>query len=130
MSFLLKIIPAVLFWIVFIYTLQSVPYPETFTQANFTQVCLFFIPLLLALILTFNIFINFFISFPISLGLVFLLILKALNSLNIVTGILIAISIGLFLSYFRKNKKNNLNPIKSDLTKLQKIPKLTQLRKQ
>lgn len=124
MSFLLKFMPAILFWGAFIFFVLMIPYPQTLTEANALQISLFFIPLFLALMFSFNIFLkNALISFSISLGLIFLLVLKALNSLNIVTGILIIISIGLFLSYFKKIKKRNL-------TKLPKIPKLSKLRKQ
>ena len=122
MSFLLKIIPTILFWGGFIYVLFMIPYPQSLTEANILQITLFFISLFLTLIFTSNIYLkSFFNSSSISLGLIFLLILKALDSLNIVTGLLIIISVGLLISYFRKIKKHNL-------TKLPKIPKLTQLR--
>lgn len=123
-KFIKNIIPALFFWGLFIYVVLQVPYPETITQANILQVLSFFLPLFFALAFTLNtIFKNMFISFSISLGLVFALVLKALDSLNIVTGVLIIISIGLLVSYFRKRKKKSL-------TKLPKIHKLTKLRNQ
>ena len=119
-----RFVPALIFWVVFVYVVLRIPYPETITQASIVQILSFFIPLYLALTLTFNIFLkNIFISGSASLGLIFLLILRALDSLNLVTAILIIISTGLLVSYFRKIKRKNL-------TKLPKIPKLTHLRKQ
>lgn len=101
-----RIIPVLFFWGIFIFVVLKIPYPESLTQADFTQIGSFLIPLFLALILTFNIFLkNFYISFSIALGFVFLLILKALDSLGAVTGILVIISIGLLYSYFRKTKR-------------------------
>lgn len=117
-----KIIPVLVFWGIFIFVVLETPYPESLTQANFNQIGLFFASLFLALISTFNIFLkNMFLSFSFSLGLIFLLILKALESLNFVTISLTLLAVGLLLSYFKK--KNNL-------TKQTKIPKLTRWRKQ
>lgn len=117
-----KIIPILIFWGIFIFIVLEAPYPKSLTQANFSQIGLFFVSLFLALIATFNIFLkNMFLSFSFSLGLIFLLILKALDSLNFVTATLIILAVGLLFSYF-KRKKN--------LTKQTKIPKLTQLHKQ
>lgn len=126
-----KIFLSLLLWVIFILVILKIPYPESIVQTNLTQLSMFFIPLFLALIFTLNIFFrNIFISSFISLGLIFLLILKALDSLNLVTVLLTCISAGLVISYFKKQKRNNLNPVKPDLTKLPKIPKLTQLRKE
>lgn len=102
---ILKIIPALIFWGIFIFVVNAIPYPDSLTQANITQISFFIIPLFLSLIFTFNIFLkNFYISFSVALALIFLLILKALDSLNFVTIILIIISTGLLLSYFKKNR--------------------------
>ncbi len=118
-----KIIPILIFWAIFIYVVLQIPYPDSITQANFQQLFFFFISLFFAIIFTLNVFLkNVFLSASISLGLNFVLILKALDSLNLVTGILTAISVGLLISYFRKIKRKNL-------TKLPKIPKLTNMRK-
>lgn len=132
LKFILKIIPALFLWGIFIFVVLKIPYPQSLTQANLTQLGLFFIPLYFALTSTLNIFLkNIFISSSISLGLILLLILKALDSINIVTAILIIIMVALLVSYFsKKNKRQNLNPIKSNLTKLPKIPKLHATRKQ
>lgn len=119
----IKIIPTIFFWGIFIFVIFQVPYPDDLTQANITQLISFFISLFLALSLTINLFVkNILLSGSISLGLIFLLILKALDSLNLVTGILILIAIGLLISYFRKAKHKSL-------TNYLKIPKLTQLRR-
>ncbi len=118
-----KIFPALICWGIFIYVVFQVPYPETITQANIIQLLAFFIPLFLAITSSLNLISkNIFISTSISSGLIFFLFLKALESLNLITAILILIPIGLLVSYFRKTKKKNL-------TKLPKIPKLTHLRK-
>ncbi len=113
-----KIIPALFLWGILIVVVLQIPYPESITQANFAQLILFFIPLFLSLIFTINIFLrNIFSAASISLGLIFLLFLKALDSLNLVTAVLIVIATALFISYFRKIKRGSL-------TKLPKIPKL------
>lgn len=120
---LLKTISVLIFWGLFAFVIIKVPYPETLSQADTGQLSAFFIPLYLALTFSFNIVLkNIFISAAIPLGLIFLLILKALDSLNLVTGILIITSVYLLISYFRKIKKNSL-------TKLPKIPKITKLKK-
>lgn len=109
-----------IFWALFILVILGVSYPNSLTQANSFQIFAFFIPLILALTFSFNIFLkNIFVSFSISLGLIFLLILKALDSLNLVTLSLSIIAVGLLISYFRK----------ANLTKVPKIPKLTNMRK-
>jgi len=114
-----KIIPALFFWGIFIFVVLQVSYPESLTQANYTQLLPFFIPLYLALALTLNILLkNILSSSFISLGLIFLLILKALDSLNLVTGLLTVVATYLLVSYFRKIKKHKL-------TKLPKISRLT-----
>lgn len=111
------------FWGFFIFVILQIPYPESITQAKSQQLLFFFIPLFLAITFTLNIFLkNIFISTSLSLGLIFLLILKSLDSLNLVTGILTVVAVGLLISYFKKIKKKSL-------TKWGKIPKLTRLKK-
>ncbi len=123
MNILKKIIPAIIFWGVFIFTILQIPYPQTLIQADTKQLLLFFIPLFLALILTINLFLkNIFLSCSISLGLIFLLILKSLDILNLVTASLIVITVGLLISYFKKARPKSL-------TNHSKIPKLTRLKK-
>lgn len=119
-----KITVALVFWAIFIIVIFQIPYPENLTQANILQILGFFIPLFLAVNLTINIFFkNILLSSSISVGIIFILILKALDSLNLVTGAIIVIATILLVSYFRRIKRKSL-------TKLPKIPKLTHVRKQ
>lgn len=124
LKLLSKSLPSLIFWGIFAYVVLQVPYPDTLTQANPKQLLFFFIPLFLAITLTLNAFLkNIFSSSSISLGSIFLLILKALDSLNLVTLSLTTIAVGLLVSYFRKIKRRNL-------TKLPKISRLTHVRKE
>lgn len=124
LKLLFKNLPGLFFWGIFALVVFQIPYPENLTQANTLQILGFFIPFFLAVSLTINIFlINIFSSSSISLGIIFLLVLKALDSLNLVTGTIIVIATILLVSYSRKIKKKSL-------TKLPKIPKLTHVRKQ
>jgi|GEM_PF-2030139 hypothetical protein len=107
---ILKVIPALACWSIFAYVVLQIPYPETLTQANAIQIFPFFISLYLALLLTLNIFLkNILFSASVCLGLILLLILKALDSLNIVTVILIAVATYFLASYFKKGKRKNLS---------------------
>ena len=103
---MVKIIPILFIWGVFIYVVLQVPYPDSIAQAKVQDLLAFFIPLFLGLALTLNLFLkNIFISLSSSLGFIFILILEALDSLNIVTATLIIISIWLLISYFKNIKK-------------------------
>ncbi len=103
---ILKIIPVIIFWGIFIFVILQIPYPDSLTQANLSQSLFFFLSLFLAVTATANIFLkNLLISSLISLGVAALLILKALEALNIVTTVLIVAAIALLISYFKKNKK-------------------------
>lgn len=118
-----RIFPALIFWGIFILAIFQIPYPENLTQASLIQILAFFIPLFLASVFTLNIFLkNIFSAGSISLGVIFILILKALDSLNMVTSTLTIIAIAFLISYFRKTGKKSL-------TKWGKIPKLTRLKK-
>ena len=136
---ILKLVPAVIFWGGFIFVVLQIPYPDSLTQANFMQIIPFFASLYLALLSTFNIFLkNIFLSLSITLGLIFLLILKALDSLNFVTVALTLLAVGLLFSYFKKMKNRSPSTLRSrsgrassgfkNLTKQVKIPRLTRLR--
>lgn len=123
MSFILKVPPAVIFWGIFVFVVLQVPYPISLTQATLLQLLAFFISLFLVITFTINIFLKFFLlSLTLAIGIIFLLILKALDSLNLVTAILTLIAIGLLFSYFRKIKKGGL-------TSEGKIHKLTGLQR-
>lgn len=118
-----KIIPALIFWTIFAWVVLQVSYPDNLAQANAVQIGAFFIPLFLAISLSINIFYkNILTSSSFSLGIVLMLVLKALDSLNLVTTLIILVAIYLLVSYFRKLKKKRL-------TNLSKIPKLTKLKK-
>ncbi len=118
-----KILPCLLLWVGFVVVILQVSYPPSLIQSQLSQLLLFFIPLFLALTTTLNLFLkNTFLSLSISLGLLFLLVLKALDTLNLVTTILILIAVGLLISYFKKKKHKSL-------TNYSKIPKLTRLKK-
>lgn len=102
-----KILPALVFWGIFIYVLFFVDYPKSLTQANALQILLFFIPLYFAITFTLNLVIkNLIICLVVSLGIILFLILKALDSLNFVSGGLAIISVILLVSYFKKGSRN------------------------
>lgn len=123
MSSILKVTPAIIFWGIFAFVVLQVPYPNSLTQATLFQLLAFFISLFLAIIFTLNIFLaTLVLSATLALGIIFLLILKALDSLNIVTAILTLIAVGLLFSHFRKIKKGSL-------TSSEKISKLTTLQR-
>lgn len=123
-KFLLNTIPPILFWGIFSLVIFQIPYPDSLIKANLVQISLFFFPLYLALFLTLNIFLkNFPLSASISLGLISLLILQSLDTLNLITSLLVLMSTGLLVSYFRKIRRGSL-------TSEQKIPKLHTMRKQ
>lgn len=130
LKLLYKLLPVLIFWGIFAYVILQIPYPNSLTQATPLQLLAFFISLFLAIIFTLNIFLSFFpLSLSLTIALIFLLILKALDSLNLVTGVLILIVVWLLFSYFKKGGSKSLNPIKSGLTSQSKIPKLTTLQR-
>lgn len=123
LKLIVKILPVLFFGGLFLLVVFQIPYPETLTQANILQILGFFIPLFLLISFVINTFIkNLFLSSSISFGIIFLLLLKALDSLNFVTGGIAAVTIIILISYFRKIKMKSL-------TKLPKIPKLTHVGK-
>ena len=107
---IIALIPALIFWFIFLIVILTVNYPKSLTQANFYQILAFFVPLYLALILTIRIVIKkIVINLIISLGLMILLILKALDSFNIVTAILTVLAIGFLISYFKDSSVSKPN---------------------
>lgn len=122
LGFLLKLVPALIFWGIFAYIVLQVPYPNSLTQANVFQLLGFFIPLFLALTFTLKkVLKSFTMSMVLSLGIIILLILKALGVLNFVTGSLTILAIYLLTSSSKKSP--------TGLTSTSNIPKLTQWRK-
>lgn len=122
-----KLFPVFLFGLIFTLVIWQVQPPKHLISINFFQIILFFVPLFLFLLFLINLFVQFLVwSMVISLGLIFLLILKALGSLNPVTLILILTAAGLFLKSFKKPKKFGLK----NLSYSAKIPRLTKLKRQ
>lgn len=122
-KFFIRLIPAIIFWGSFIYVLLQIPYPESFSQASPQQLLYFFATLFFAITFSLNIFLSFILlSASIAVGIIFLLILKAMESLNIVTTIMVLVAVGLLFSYFGKIKGKKL-------TYESKIPKLTHLKR-
>jgi|SRR3989344_5911284 len=118
MIFLL--VPVFISWGIFIYVVLKVAYPESLTSANTFQIFSFFSSLFLSLSFTINLIVRFMLkSIIISFGLILLLVLRALNSLNLVSFALTIIAFGLLLSYLKKPK--------SRLTSRAKVPKLRNL---
>src|SRR3989344_2108184 len=107
-------------WGIFIYVVLKIPYPETLTSANIFQVFSFFTSLFLSLSFTINLLLHFMLkSIVISFGIILIIVLKALNSLNIVSFGLTVIAFGLLLSYLKKQK--------SRLTSRSNVPKIRNL---
>ncbi len=121
LKLLSKALLALICWGIFLFVIfQGVPYPQTLTQATPLQLLAFLTPLFFALTLTINIAADFLlISAFISFGIIIILLLKALDVLNFVTVTLTAISVYLFISYFKKPK--------SRLTSSSNVPKLKHL---
>lgn len=121
--FLPKIVFTLIFWGLFLYVLFFVDYPKNLTSAHPFQILPFFLTLFLAVTLTtYLVSKNFLISALLSVGVVILLILKGLDSLNLASAGLTILAIGLLISYFRKNRRR--------LTYAPKIPRLIPLRRQ
>lgn len=134
MQILYKALLVVTLLTLFIYIVFNIPYPNSLTEANFYQLITFFGVFLLLTISLINIVINYIlVSVPIGLGLTVLLMLKGLDSLNLVSVGLVLIAVWLFASYFKKNQKKKpksltgSNPIKTSLTSRINIPKLRSL---
>lgn len=95
--------------------------PQSLTKASFLQMVLFFVPLFLSLIFTFDLIFRFYLkSFIISLSIVIILILKTLDTLNLVTLALTFVATFLITKSLKQPKKSYLS----------KIPKLSHLQKQ
>lgn len=129
MPLYLKAILSLLSWGAFLWVLFFVDYPKSLTQANPLQLLAFFTPLFFAISFSLYMIIKkIILCFIISLGISLLLILKALDSLNFVSGGLAVISVVLLVSYFKKGSAN-LTPTNSGLTSSSSIPKLGPLRR-
>lgn len=103
---LLRILVCLIFWGIFGFVIfAGVPYPNTLTSASFTQLLFFLIPLFFALTFTINITARLLIiSIIISLGIILILILKALDILNFVSAGITILAVYLFYSYFQRKE--------------------------
>lgn len=120
---LIKFALPVIFWASFAFVVLRVDYPDTITAASVFQLSSFFISLFFALLFTTRLLLNFAFSLSVSIGIIILLVLKSLDSLNIVSIALTLIALYLLLSYFKKFKKPH------GLTSSSKIPTLRSLKK-
>jgi hypothetical protein len=110
-----KFIPIIFFGGIFIFVVLGIKPPISFTQASFSQILLFFTPLFLFFIFFLNLFFNFFIrSLIISLGLIFILIFKALDLLNFVSILFTTLAIIFLIASFKK-------PVISNQPKIQNL---------
>lgn len=140
----LKIILSLISWGVFLYVLFFIEYPESLTQASPFQLLAFFTPLYFAISFSLYLIIkNLAVCLVISLGIILLLILKALDSLNFVSGGLAILSVFLLVSYFNPSTRlrlRGMNSLSSDsrssarsglrnLTSEGNIPKLAKWRR-
>ncbi len=118
---LLKIILVFFSWLAFILVVLRVDYPQSLPQASPFQLLAFFSSFFLATTSTLYLALKRFLpSIVFSVGIILLLLLKALGVLNIVTGVIVIIAVFLVAGSFKK---------KSSLTKQSNIPKLTNMRK-
>lgn len=108
---LVNVFLAIGFWIGFVWVILNIDYPETLTEANVIQLSAFFIPLFLALALSINLLLQKIISsIIIAAALIFILVIKSLNEINIFSVGLTIAAVVLLLSYFGFG---NLSKIKS-----------------
>lgn len=118
MTVIKKIIPTLIFGVIFILVILNITPPQTFTTATIFQILLFFIPLLFFLTSALNLVFNFYLkSFVVSLGIILLLVLKALDFINILTIGITILAIVLLIKSFKK-----------PIFKIYKLPKLPKLR--
>ena len=122
MNILKKTVPSIISGVFFGLVIYFVEPPKSLSEINFFTGLLFFTPLLLLLMFTFNLFLKMYLkSFLISLGLILLLVLKGAQTLNVINGIFV---VALTLAIVKIIKK----PI--DHKFQNRIPKLSKLQKQ
>lgn len=111
---------AILAWV-----LYFVEPPKSWPQASYFQILAFFLPLVAFFTFVANLFLNYLPrSFVVGLGLMMVVVLKAIDQLNAVTvsGILIVVAI--LVTVFKKPTPPQFQP---GLTRQSKIPKLKNL---
>lgn len=130
MKVLIRVFPLIIFWGTFIGVILFLPYPDSLPQASFLQMIAFFIPLFLAITFTVDLVLkNIPSSIAFSLGIILLLALKALKSVNSLYIILIVLAVGLLVSYFKSMRSPLTRSGSNDLTSSSFVPKLKNLRR-
>jgi len=103
MRIIKKFFPIIFVWAVFIFITFRLDYPTSIGKASITTLTIFLTPLFLALLLTINLYLkSLFASSVISLGIILLLILKALESLNWLTFIITILAVIFLMGSFKK----------------------------
>lgn len=121
MDYLKKFLPIILPGLILTWVIFKIEPPKSITQASVLQILLFFIPLFLLIVFLLNLYLRFLVySAIMAIGIIILLLLQALNSLNIVSAALVIIACALLLKSIQRPK--NKIP-------LAKIPKLGKLAK-
>lgn len=121
MSFLKRLLPALVFGSIFSLVVYSVTPPDSWSQASIFQILSFFVPLLFFLTFFINLFLKYIpYSFIISCGLTILLSLLSIGFLNPLSSILILLIIVLFIKLYPKLRYPHIS-----LTRNSKIPKMT-----
>lgn len=114
MLFLKQIILPILFLLILAWVVFYIQPPESWPAASIFQILILFVPLLMFFTFTINFFIrNLPKSFSLGLGLMVILVLKALDQINLIT-ILATLTITFLLA----------RSFKKGLTRMPKIPKL------
>lgn len=115
-----KLLPVLLFGIILGLVILNITPPDSLTSASPWQIIIFFLPLFLFLTFLINILFGFLLrSLIISLGILLLLVLKSLDSLNLVSVLITLIAVGLLIKSLRNSSSSQ-----------SKIPNLSHLSKQ
>lgn len=121
MIFIKKITLILIFGIIFAWIIFQIEPPQSLTTASTIQLVLFFLPLLLFLTFLINLFFQFWVrSLIIGLGITVMIALKGLDSLNLISLLLIFLAV-FFLS--RAFKKNNKKAYQAKILKISKLEK-------
>lgn len=138
MRYLKNILFSILSLFIFLYVIFFIEAPSSWQTSTIPQILLFFLPLTAFLAFTINIFLNYLPrSFGISFGLILLLVLKAVDLLNIYTipPIVIFATILFILIKkppkrwrFKKPSEKEIN-IEKSLTNKPKVPTLSPVKK-
>ncbi len=103
-KFVLNVLLSLFFWGFFVWVIFNIEPPKSLTQANVLQLAYFYIPLFLAVTFTLNLLIKTILaSSSLSLGIIFLLTLKAMGLFSFLYIGLTIIATLLLFSYFKKD---------------------------